>query len=61
MKNYTITVNGTAYDVTVEENENGARSSSRSSQRQLPQSSSQAAAPAPKAAPSISRCRQVSE
>lgn len=24
MKNYTITVNGTAYDVTVEENENGA-------------------------------------
>ena len=24
MKNYTITVNGTAYDVTVEENESGA-------------------------------------
>ena len=34
MKNYTITVNGTAYDVTVEENTNGAP----------------AAAPAPRAA-----------
>ena len=40
MKNYTITVNGTAYDVTVEENGSAA-----------PAAAPRAAAPAPKAAP----------
>lgn len=39
MKNYTITVNGTAYDVTVEENGAGS------------DNAAPAAAPAPKAAP----------
>ena len=42
MKTYTITVNGTAYDVTVEENVNGAPAAAPAAK---------AAAPAPKAAP----------
>ena len=41
MKNYTITVNGSVYDVTVEEGGNGA----------APVAAPKAAAPAPKAAP----------
>ncbi|MBU5445935.1 biotin/lipoyl-containing protein [Blautia sp. MSJ-36] len=41
MKSYTITVNGTAYEVTVEENGNAA----------APAAAPKAAAPAPKAAP----------
>ena len=41
MKSYTITVNGTAYEVTVEENGNEA----------APAAAPKAAAPAPKAAP----------
>ena len=41
MKSYTITVNGTAYEVTVEENGNAA----------APVAAPKAAAPAPKAAP----------
>ena len=47
MKNYIITVNGTAYEVTVEENENGAAAPA------APKAASKAApkaAPAPKAA-----------
>ena len=43
MKNYTITVNGTAYDVTVEENGSGAASA--------PAAAPKAAPAAPKAAP----------
>ena len=42
MKNYTITVNGNVYDVTVEENTNGAPAAAPAPR---------AAAPAPKAAP----------
>ena len=42
MKNYTITVNGTAYDVTVEENGSAT-----------PAAAPRAAAPAPKAAPAL--------
>lgn len=42
MKSYTITVNGTAYEVTVEENENAAAPVA---------AAPKAAAPAPKAAP----------
>ena len=43
MKSYTITVNGTAYEVTVEENGNAAA--------QVAATAPKAAAPAPKAAP----------
>ena len=46
MKNYTITVNGTAYDVTIEENANGAAAAP---------AAPKAAAPAPKAAPAPSK------
>lgn len=35
MKNYTITVNGNVYDVTVEENGNGAAAAPVAAQRQL--------------------------
>ena len=45
MKNYTITVNGNAYDVTVEENGSGAASAPAAAAPAAPK-----AAPAPKAA-----------
>ena len=35
MKNYTITVNGNVYDVTVEENTNGAPAAAREHQHRL--------------------------
>ncbi len=47
MKNYTITVNGNVYEVTVEEGFTGAASAPK------------AAAPAPKAAPAGSTRRQL--
>lgn len=47
MKNYTITVNGVAYDVVVEENGTGAAPAPRAAAPVVPK----AAAPAPKAAP----------
>lgn len=46
MKTYTITVNGTAYDVTVEENVNGAPAAAPVAKAAAP-----AATPAPQAAP----------
>ena len=48
MKNYTITVNGTVYDVTVEENGAGAAPVARPA---AAPKAAPAAAPAPKAAP----------
>ena len=48
MKNYTITVNGNVYDVTVEENGAGAAPVARPA---APPKAAPAAAPAPKAAP----------
>ena len=48
MKNYIITVNGTAYEVTVEENENGAVSAP-AAPKAAPKAEPKAA-PAPKAA-----------
>ena len=47
MKSYTITVNGTAYEVTVEENGNAAAPVAAAPKAAAPK----AAAPAPKAAP----------
>lgn len=47
MKNYTITVNGTAYDVTVEEGNGGAPAAA-------PKAAPKAAPAAPKAAPAAS-------
>lgn len=52
MKNYTITVNGTAYDVTVEEGGAGAAVSAPAAPKAAPAAAPKAAAPAaaPKAA-----------
>ena len=47
MKNYTITVNGNVYDVTVEENGNGAAAAPVAAPKAAPKAASQAA---PKAA-----------
>ena len=47
MKNYTITVNGTVYDVTVEENGNGAAAAPVAAPKAAPKAASKAA---PKAA-----------
>lgn len=47
MKNYTITVNGNVYDVTVEENGNGAAAAPVASPKAAPKAASKAA---PKAA-----------
>lgn len=47
MKNYTITVNGNVYDVTVEENGNGAAAAPVAAPKAAPKASSKAA---PKAA-----------
>ena len=49
MKSYTITVNGTAYEVTVEENGNAA--APVAAPKAAPAAAPKAAAPAPKAAP----------
>ncbi len=49
MKNYTITVNGNVYDVTVEENGAGAAPAAAAAPRAA--AAPKAAAPAPKAAP----------
>ena len=49
MKSYTITVNGTAYEVTVEENGNAAAPAVAAPKAAAP--APKAAAPAPKAAP----------
>ena len=49
MKNYTITVNGNVYDVTVEENGAGAAPTAATAPRAA--AAPKAAAPAPKAAP----------
>ncbi len=49
MKNYTITVNGNVYDVTVEENGAGAAPTAAAAPRAA--AAPKAAAPAPKAAP----------
>lgn len=49
MKHYTITVNGTAYDVTVEEGPAGAAAAPKAAPKPVPK-----AAPAPKAAGSAS-------
>ena len=52
MKNYTITVNGTAYDVTVEEGGEGAVVSAPAAPKAAaPKAAPKAAAPAPAAAP----------
>lgn len=50
MKNYTITVNGTAYDVTVEENGNVSAPSAAPRRAAAPAAPKPAAAPAPAAA-----------
>ena len=50
MKTYTITVNGTAYDVTVEENVNGAPAAAPAA-KAAPAAPAAAPAPAPQAAP----------
>ena len=47
MKNYTITVNGNVYDVTVEENGNGAAAAPAAAPKSTPKAASKAA---PKAA-----------
>ena len=47
MKNYTITVNGNVYDVTVEENGNGAAAAPVAAPKAAPKAASKAA---PKAA-----------
>ena len=47
MKNYTITVNGNVYDVTVEENGNGAAAAPEAAPKAAPKAASKAA---PKAA-----------
>lgn len=49
MKNYTITVNGNVYDVTVEENGAGTAAAAAAAPRAA--AAPKAAAPAPKAAP----------
>ena len=46
MKNYTITVNGTVYDVTVEEGKAGAATSVASAPKAAPAAAPKAAAPA---------------
>ncbi len=50
MKNYTITVNGTAYDVTVEETGATASAAPAAPKAAAPKAAAPAAAPAPKAA-----------
>ena len=49
MKNYTITVNGTAYEVTVEEKGEGAQAAAPKAAPRAPQAPVKAAAPAGKA------------
>ena len=49
MKNYTITVNGVAYDVTVEEGKSSAAPAARAAAPAPAQASAPAAAPAPAA------------
>jgi biotin carboxyl carrier protein len=56
MKNYTITVNGTPYNVTVEE---GASSASATAAAPVASTPAPAAAPAPKAAPAPSAAGSV--
>lgn len=51
MKNYTITVNGTVYDVAVEEKTGGAAAPAASAAPAPAPAAAPAAAPAPKAAP----------
>lgn len=50
MKNYTITVNGNVYDVTVEENGSGAAPAARPAAAAAPAQAPKAAPAAPKAA-----------
>lgn len=50
MKNYTITVNGNVYDVTVEENGAGAAPAARPAAAPVPAAAPKAAPAAPKAA-----------
>lgn len=50
MKNYTITVNGNVYDVTVEENGAGAAPAARPAAAPVPTAAPKAAPAAPKAA-----------
>lgn len=54
MKNYTITVNGTAYDVTVEENTNGAAAPAAPAAPKAAAPKAAAPAAAPKAAKAAS-------
>ena len=51
MKNYTITVNGNVYEVTVEEGFTGAASAPKAAPVAAPKAAPKAAAPAPAAAP----------
>ena len=51
MKSYTITVNGNVYDVTVEENTNGAPAAAPAPRAAAPAPRAAAPAPAPVAAP----------
>ena len=51
MKNYTITVNGNVYDVTVEENTNGAPAAAPAPRAAAPAPRAAAPAPAPAAKP----------
>ena len=50
MKNFTITVNGNVYDVTVEEGGAGAAAPAAAAPKSAPKAAPKAAAPAPKAA-----------
>ena len=59
MKNYTITVNGVAYDVTVEEN--GAAPGPAPAPAPAPKTAPQAAAPAPAPAPKPAAKKKAAE
>ena len=59
MKNYTITVNGVAYDVTVEENGAGAPAAPAAPRAAAPAAPKAAAAPAPAAAPAAAGAGRI--